>query len=393
MRSPKLFLAAALIAVSATWAYAAFPGSAISGSGGSGSSGVPRQVTVNSATVLTGADNQNVTITGTFTGAITLPAASGQQGQTITISDNAGVCSGDSTGSTSNLIYTVVSNTGTETISAPDLMATRTRLLCWRKFASVTFVSDGTSNWAVSVRRGWHVDPRSVSGLKVWYDARRGVTLVSSRPSVWADLSGNGVDLLQNTAGNRPTYANPGSLRGLAEVTFSGTQTMVSTATAAFSSGAIDAFGTFVTDWSAASGANVLITSSLAAGAGFFWNVDSAASGGGAINNYAHFAGNNAAGTAYVAAVRNNTQLSRDFQHAFYQVGASPYFKRFGSLGGGGGGASAAAAITSFTQTIAIGTSVNQIILYQVAVYDAALSTVDVSDLDDAFMEAFLNVG
>ena len=343
---------------------------------------------VSSATVLSGTDNLFVSITALFNGAITLPAAT-TAGQTIVITDTAGVGSGDSTGSSSSLIYVVVSNTGTETITAPDLLASRTRLLLWRKYGSITLVADGTSAWNVTVRKGWHVDPRSVSGIAVWYDARRGITLAGSKVSGWADISGSGIDLSQGTVANQPSYANPGSLRGFAEVTFSGTQTMASSATKSFSSGAINAFGTFVTDWSAGSGTNILIKSSLAVGAGFFWNINSAATGGGAINNYAHFAGNNAAGTAYVAAVRNNTQLSRDFQHAFYAVGAPSFFKRFGSIGGGGGGAGASAAITSFTQTIAIGTTANQIILYQVCVYDAALSTNDVTDLDDAFMEAY----
>ncbi len=46
--------------------------------------------------------------------------------------------------------------------------------------------------------------PTSISGLRLWLDATRGVTTVSGGVSQWDDLSGNGNHATQGTAGNRP---------------------------------------------------------------------------------------------------------------------------------------------------------------------------------------------
>lgn len=57
--------------------------------------------------------------------------------------------------------------------------------------------------------------PSSISGLKLWLDANRGVTTVSGAVSQWDDLSGNGNHATQGTAANRPClsrYDNKGNV-------------------------------------------------------------------------------------------------------------------------------------------------------------------------------------
>jgi hypothetical protein len=58
-----------------------------------------------------------------------------------------------------------------------------------------------------------------LTGLKQWHAADRGVTLVSSKVSAWADQSGNGFDLAQSTSGLRPTF-NASSINGLPGFTY-----------------------------------------------------------------------------------------------------------------------------------------------------------------------------
>jgi len=52
-------------------------------------------------------------------------------------------------------------------------------------------------------------DPRTISGLAVWLDASvsSSVTLNSGNVSQWNDLSGNGRNATQATAGNQPSYS------------------------------------------------------------------------------------------------------------------------------------------------------------------------------------------
>lgn len=54
------------------------------------------------------------------------------------------------------------------------------------------------------------LSPTQVSGLALWLEADRGVTLTSGKVSTWADQSGNGRDFTQSTASVRPTVGTGG---------------------------------------------------------------------------------------------------------------------------------------------------------------------------------------
>jgi len=81
------------------------------------------------------------------------------------------------------------------------------------------------------------IDPRSVPGLNVWYDANVGlydtptggalVTANGASIARWEDRSGNGFHLKQNSPTNRPTLLT-GALNGLKGVNFNGTSSCLS---------------------------------------------------------------------------------------------------------------------------------------------------------------------
>jgi hypothetical protein len=52
-------------------------------------------------------------------------------------------------------------------------------------------------------------DPRTIAGLAVWFDASKSssITLNAGNVSQWDDLSGNGRNATQATAGNQPSYS------------------------------------------------------------------------------------------------------------------------------------------------------------------------------------------
>lgn len=251
----------------------AFPGSAISAPGSTGAT----PVSVTSASALSGGADQNVTIDAAFTGAITLPAASTRRGQTITITDAVGAGSGAADSSTTNLMYVVVSNTGTETITGPNIATGRTRLLLWKRYGTITLRSNGSTQWYATNRQYWHVDPRTISGIKAWYDSRYGITISSNLVTNMLDLSGASVDLAQGNAGDRPrleraAFAYFGVMGSENSINFTGsTMNLTSIATPAFSSGAVTVFSVYARNWSttSASETGVLIQSALTATLGF----------------------------------------------------------------------------------------------------------------------------
>ena len=65
-------------------------------------------------------------------------------------------------------------------------------------------------------------NPKSISGLYVWYDASDAATItMDTGVSVWADKSGNGRNATQSTGNNQP--ARTVTINGLLALTFDGT--------------------------------------------------------------------------------------------------------------------------------------------------------------------------
>lgn len=380
-------------------AYAALPGSAIAGNASASGSNFTQQA-VTTATVLTGTANLNVSITADFSGAITLPAAT-TNGQTIVITDAAGVGSGGSTGSTSNLIYVLCA--GSDTIVAPGLSASRTRLLLWRRYGTVTLVADGTSLWKAAEREYWHIDPRTVSGLEAWYDSRRGITLNSTTVSAWSDLSGGAVHLAQGTAGNQPVYSAMNTFNdggGEATVRFdSSAKTMSSTATPAFASGEVTVVALYQMHFApSGTNLNILVQSGITATAGFRFSPNvGAAIGGGTVSAanslFMQCAGTNTA-APYFSISRRPTTTSTARAVVMASCGATVQSSRT-NLGSGGNRltASASTAVPTFTQVMTVGSDVDagaSFFVQNVMVYDAAPAMADLRDLEAALAEAFL---
>ena len=71
--------------------------------------------------------------------------------------------------------------------------------------------------------------PDTITNLYAWYDAGVDVDTAAATPAAdgetvefWLDQSGDGYDLTQATAGNRPTFTTSSAYTGLPEVTFNG---------------------------------------------------------------------------------------------------------------------------------------------------------------------------
>ena len=77
-------------------------------------------------------------------------------------------------------------------------------------------------------------NPRSIPGLKIWYDvaSTASMTFNGSTVSQINDLSGNGFHATQGTANNQPTYSST-SLNSRPGLTHDGTDTLMSAATVA----------------------------------------------------------------------------------------------------------------------------------------------------------------
>lgn len=74
------------------------------------------------------------------------------------------------------------------------------------------------------------LDPRSIPGLALYLRADRGITLdASGNVETWADQSGNGNNVTQATAAQRPSYVS-GAFGGKAGVAFDGTDDLLTSA-------------------------------------------------------------------------------------------------------------------------------------------------------------------
>lgn len=166
---------------------------------------------------------------------VTLPAAS--DGQRIHITDRTG------TAGTGSYLVRVAPN-GAETIRIPGVGACAGIYLC-DDSAAFTLVGVAGVGWEVVGGKGYAVDPRLISGLYVWLDARRGLTVESSRQiSAWADISGSGHSFVQATANNRPVLSSLPN--GLPALYANGAQTLVS-GNASLASGALSVLALFST--------------------------------------------------------------------------------------------------------------------------------------------------
>lgn len=394
-RSIRRYLLASLFAAAAlvSNAYAGFPGAAISAPSGSPSGAAASTASdVSTATALSGTDNKDVRITASFNGAITLPAASGKNGQTVTITDTAGIGSGSANGSSTNIVYLVVSNTGTETIVIDGGLTSVTRLMLWARGGTVTLRSNGSATWFVTARRYWHVDPRSYSPL-VWYDARRGITLNSSTVSAWADVSGNGRDLAQSTGANQPIYlSNPSghNASGQNAVFFDSTaKTMQTASGVAFASNTTQFLAAFEMSWNAAQDGMLWRTNYDASKGLSYFPMRSTSSGIGNASSDALYSGQGSNLATQVGPfLAHPSSYTRAAQRVVVQYAmgtgapASIYRSRGVQQALSTG---AAGSVGSFTQTIILGSTwVGKVA--QLIIFDGALATVN----DGMMLEAAL---
>lgn len=217
------------------------------------SGGVSRQTFSSSGSSITGTGEVYAAITASFNGTITLPAAS-TAGQRITVADETGgpFC-GSASSAGVNLITLLRAGSDTITLNAPLAAASLTKLMLWAAGGTVQLMSTGSGVWMVTARDGWGVDPKTISGIKGWYDARCGVAIATG-VSQWNDLSGAGVNVLQGTGANQPVYTTGGTnnlpmiLTG--QVGGPGASTyMGSSATINLTSGALSVYAVDHHDW------------------------------------------------------------------------------------------------------------------------------------------------
>jgi len=355
---------------------------------GGGSGGYTRQA-VSTATALSGTSSIYAAITASFDGAITLPAAN-TAGRLVTITDEAGVGSGDANGASENIIYVEVSNTGTEAITAPDLATSRTRLMLWKRYGTLTLLDDGAGGWHALARRGWHVDPRSISGLEFWFDSRRGITLNGNAVSAWADLSGNNVDVVQATGANQPGYQYPSFAQdqmhaGEAELGFGSTLSLNSSATVAFTSG----FATLVAMHGRAASAGIdgaLFTTNVTASLGLTWFPQRATGLGPSAANDSYFRGNGTGASSYVVVPTPDVRGTRYWTTAMRTGNGGRNYQRWSRTRQGS--ANLTGAIGNFTQTVTIGSGYVGF-LHTIMLFDADLTSSNIFDLESALIETF----
>lgn len=171
------------------------------------------------------------TIGGNIT--ITLPAA--VTGHMIIVTDGTNTAASNSSG----YIVKIAPN-GSETFTTPGGSAAG--LYISEDGGSVVLEGLSGTGWRVLGGTGWGVDPRTISGLILWLDARRGLTLASNRlVSQWNDFSGNGSNVTQATTAQQPALSRLGSVQALF---FNGAQRM-STGNLSITSGTVSCVSLF----------------------------------------------------------------------------------------------------------------------------------------------------
>lgn len=75
-----------------------------------------------------------------------------------------------------------------------------------------------------------------LTGLALWLKGDAGITQAGGTVSLWADQSGNGLDLSQATGANQPTYV-ASAINGLPGVSFDATNKVLSRATSPLAAG------------------------------------------------------------------------------------------------------------------------------------------------------------
>lgn len=367
-------------------------GSTIVGATASGG-GATRQA-VSSATALSGTGNLIVEITSSFSGAITLPAAT-TAGQTITIVDGAGIGSGSSNGSSSDLIHVLCA--GSDTITAPGLATSRTRLLLWKRCGTVTLVADGTSAWRATERVGWHVDPRAISSLAWFIDSRRGITLNGNAVSAWEDLSATGANLAQGTAANQPAYvyASSGPIQRPGDencvLSIDSTDTMATSSTVAFTTGAMTIITCFNYRWPNASVAAALVKSAETATTGFavFPNTTAVGVIAAAGSLYARGHGTSDDGTGpYWSGVRNYQSVLDETIVQTVFLNSSDTARRLNRSPTVAANR-VNASLDSFTQTLSVLNGLPIARKFSTMLFSDTVAAADVFDIERALRETF----
>lgn len=182
-----------------------------------------------------------ITAAPAATYTITMPVAP-TAGDTVEIVDEYGAAAYDTSAAT----YLVKIAGGTFFFPVPS--ASTTSLCFWNNRGSILLEYDGTS-WVVLRNAGVYIDPTAVTGLKVWVDARKGITLVSGAVSTWTSLDAGNYALTQSTASKRPTY-QAGALNGFSSPVFASAASQeLTNASYSASSGAATAFALTTRDW------------------------------------------------------------------------------------------------------------------------------------------------
>lgn len=171
-------------------------------SGGPGGGGFTQYNISTSTSYSSDTDNLVVSITAKPSGAdtnITLPSAT-TNGQLLVVQDATGIA-------TESLQYFItLTPDNTDTIDGINK-----RHVLTSDSGFVMLISDGAGAWrTVSFKGGWGVDPRSISGIKIWSMAERVFSNKSTakdyllRVPTLPNCSGNALDFSQPTAANRP---------------------------------------------------------------------------------------------------------------------------------------------------------------------------------------------